>query len=106
MNLPSTILSLLAGYSTPTYVMLCMSDVGDLNSVKGLKIRTAGTAQNEWAASLGAVPVAAPMTDVYTGLERGSIDCTLSDPTSLEKVSSSGRWSSQSPRSSRAPRSE
>jgi TRAP-type C4-dicarboxylate transport system substrate-binding protein len=75
----------LGGYSTPTYVFLCMKNLGDLSSVKGLKIRTAGTAQNEWAASLGAVPVATPMTDVYTGLERGSLDCTLSDPTNLEK---------------------
>ncbi len=74
----------LAGYSTPTYLMLCMRDVSDLNSVKGLKIRTAGTAQNEWVASLGAIPVAVTAADVYSGLERGSIDCTLTDPTSLE----------------------
>jgi TRAP-type C4-dicarboxylate transport system substrate-binding protein len=74
----------LAGYSTPTYLMLCMRDVTDLNAVKGLKIRTAGTAQNEWVASLGAVPVAVTAADVYSGLERGSIDCTLTDPTSLE----------------------
>ncbi len=75
----------LGGYSTPAYVFLCMKPLGDLNSIKGLKVRTAGTAQNEWAASLGAVPVAVPMTDVYSGLERGSLDCTLSDPTNLDK---------------------
>lgn len=75
----------LGGYSTPTYVFLCMKDLGDLKSIKGLKVRTAGTAQNEWAASLGAIPVAAPMPDVYSGLERGSLDCTLSDPTNLDK---------------------
>lgn len=74
----------LGGYSTPIYNFFCMKPISDPASVEGLKIRTAGTAQNEWVASLGAIPVAVPMTDVYTGLERGSLDCTLSDPTNLE----------------------
>jgi TRAP-type transport system periplasmic protein len=74
----------LGGYSTPIYNFFCMKPIAGPESVRGLKIRTAGTAQNEWAAFLGATPVAVPMTDVYTGLERGSLDCTLSDPTNLE----------------------
>ncbi|MCB5410402.1 C4-dicarboxylate TRAP transporter substrate-binding protein [Pseudogemmobacter faecipullorum] len=74
----------LGGYSTPVYNLFCMKELGGPESLKGLKIRTAGTAQNEWIAFLQAVPVAVPMTDVYTGLERGSLDCTLSDPTNLE----------------------
>ncbi|WP_172330319.1 C4-dicarboxylate TRAP transporter substrate-binding protein [Mangrovicoccus sp. HB161399] len=75
----------LGGYSTPIYNFMCMKPVSDPASVEGLKVRTAGTAQNQWIASLGAIPVAVPMTDTYSGLERGSIDCTLSDPTNLEK---------------------
>ncbi|MGV8989410.1 MAG: C4-dicarboxylate TRAP transporter substrate-binding protein [Cypionkella sp.] len=75
----------LGGYSTPIYNFMCMKPVSDPESIKGLKVRTAGTAQNQWIASLGAIPVAVPMTDTYSGLERGSIDCTLSDPTNLEK---------------------
>lgn len=74
----------LGGYSTPIYNLFCMSDIRTPEQIQGRKVRTAGTAQNEWIASLGAVPVAVPMTDVYTGLERRSIDCTLSDPTNLE----------------------
>jgi len=74
----------LGGYSTPIYNFFCMKPISGPDSVKGLKVRTAGTAQNEWAAFLGATPVAVPMTDVYTGLERGSLDCTLSDPTNLQ----------------------
>lgn len=73
----------LGGYSTPTYVFLCMKDVKSIDDVKGKKIRTNGTAQNEWITQLGGIPVAVPMTDVYSGLERGAIDCTLSDPTNL-----------------------
>jgi len=74
----------LGAYSTPTYVFLCMRPVANVGALRGMKVRTAGTAQNEWISSLGAIPVAVPMTDVYSGLERGSIDCTLSDPTNLE----------------------
>ncbi len=74
----------LGAYSTPTYIFLCMRPVADVAALRGMKVRTAGTAQNEWISSLGAIPVAVPMTDVYSGLERGSIDCTLSDPTNLE----------------------
>ncbi|NHF74450.1 C4-dicarboxylate TRAP transporter substrate-binding protein [Paracoccus xiamenensis] len=75
----------LGGYSTPTYVMMCMKDVTDLAGLNGTKVRTAGTAQNEWIGSISGVPVAVPMTDAYSGLERGSIDCMLSDPTNLGK---------------------
>lgn len=74
----------LGAYSTPTYLFACMTDVTSLEQIKGKKIRTAGTAQNEWISSLGAVPVSVPSTDIYSGLERGSIDCSLGDATNLE----------------------
>lgn len=73
----------LGGYSTPTYLLMCMKDVTDLAGLNGTKVRTAGTAQNEWIASVKGIPVAVPMTDAYSGLERGSIDCVMSDPTNL-----------------------
>lgn len=74
----------LGAYSTPVYLFACMSDVVSTSDIRGKKIRTAGTAQNEWIQSLGAVPVSVPSPDIYSGLERGSIDCTLGDPTNLE----------------------
>ncbi|HMM08730.1 MAG TPA: C4-dicarboxylate TRAP transporter substrate-binding protein [Paracoccus solventivorans] len=74
----------LGAYSTPTYMFACMSDVTSTDNIRGKKIRTAGTAQNEWIGSLGAIPVAVVSNDIYSGLERGSIDCTLSDATVLE----------------------
>ncbi|OEY66045.1 C4-dicarboxylate TRAP transporter substrate-binding protein [Marinobacter sp. X15-166B] len=74
----------LGAYSTPVYLAACMSDVVSTNDIRGIKVRTAGTAQNEWISSLGAVPVSVPSTDIYSGLERGSIECTLGDATNLE----------------------
>lgn len=73
------------GYSTPVYNFICMDPIRSLNDARGKKIRTAGGAQTEWVNSLGGVPVSVPIADVYSGLSRGSIDCTLSDPTNLDK---------------------
>lgn len=73
------------GYSTPFYNFICMSEIVTPADVAGKKVRVAGTAQTEWIQSLGGVPVSVPIGDVYSGLERGSIDCTMSDPTNLDK---------------------
>jgi TRAP-type C4-dicarboxylate transport system substrate-binding protein len=62
-----------------------MSEIVTPADVAGKKVRVAGTAQTEWIQSLGGVPVSVPIGDVYSGLERGSIDCTMSDPTNLDK---------------------
>ncbi|TKT78455.1 C4-dicarboxylate ABC transporter substrate-binding protein [Aquamicrobium sp. LC103] len=73
------------GYSTPVYNFVCVKEITTPESAAGLKIRTAGGAQTAWVQALGAVPVSVPIADVYSGLERGSIDCTMSDPTNLDK---------------------
>lgn len=73
------------GYSTPFYHFVCKPEVVNPEDLRGLKVRVAGTTQTEWIQSLGAVPVSVPIADVYSGLERGSIDCTMSDATNLDK---------------------
>lgn len=75
----------IGGYATPVYNFVCMKDVSTPASVAGLKIRTAGTAQTAWVQAIGAIPVSVPIGDVYSGLERGSLDCTMTDPTNLDK---------------------
>ncbi|MEZ2721324.1 C4-dicarboxylate TRAP transporter substrate-binding protein [Paenalcaligenes hominis] len=73
------------GYATPVYNFMCMKPVRSLADAKGMKTRTAGGAQTDWIKHIGGVPVSVPIADVYSGLERGSLDCTLSDPTNLDK---------------------
>ncbi|WP_417434362.1 C4-dicarboxylate TRAP transporter substrate-binding protein [Hoeflea sp.] len=75
----------LGGYSTPVYYFICMDPIRTPDDAKGKKIRTAGGAQTNWVESLGGVPVSVPIGDVYSGLSRGSLDCTMSDPTNLDK---------------------
>jgi TRAP-type transport system periplasmic protein len=73
------------GYATPVYNFICGKAVRKLDDAKGLKIRTAGGAQSDWVKHIGAVPVSVPSPDIYSGIERGSIDCTMSDPSMLDK---------------------
>ncbi len=67
------------GYSTPTYNFMCAKPIRSLDDAKGKKIRTAGGTQTDWVASIGGVPVSVPIGDVYTGLSRGSVDCTMAE---------------------------
>jgi len=73
------------GYSTPVYNFICGKAIRKLDDAKGLKIRTAGGAQSDWVKALGAVPVSVPSPDIYSGIERGSIDCSMTDPSMLDK---------------------
>ena len=63
------------GYCTPGYCLMCTQPVRDMKEVKGKKLRTSGAANSRWAESVGAVPVNVPSSEMYTGLEKGSIDC-------------------------------
>lgn len=71
------------GYSTPIYNFMCSKSIKSLADAKGKKIRTAGGTQTDWAASIGGVPVSVPIGDVYTGLSRGSVDCTMAEVPNL-----------------------
>lgn len=71
------------GFSTPLYHFACVAPVRELADLEGKKVRTAGGSHVEWIKHVGGVPVSVPFTDVYTGLERGSIDCVMLDATNL-----------------------
>ena len=63
------------GYCTPGYCLMCTQPVRNMAEVKGKKLRTSGAANSRWAESVGAVPVNVPSSEMYTGLEKGSLDC-------------------------------
>jgi TRAP-type C4-dicarboxylate transport system substrate-binding protein len=63
------------GYSTPPYNLMCTKKVATLADLKGLKIRMPGVIHADWAKSVGAVPVSVPSTEMFTGLEKGQLDC-------------------------------
>lgn len=71
------------GFATAIYNFVCSSPVYNLEQAAGKKFRTAGAAQVDWVESIGGVAVSVPFSEVYTGLQRGSLDCALVDPTTL-----------------------
>jgi len=66
----------LGGYTTPAYILMCRTPTTSLADLKGKRVRAAGAAISEWLEQAGAVPVNVPSTEMYTGLDRGSLDCT------------------------------
>lgn len=71
------------GFGTAIYNFVCSKPVFTLAQAKGRKFRTAGAAQVDWVERIGGIAVNVPFSDVYTGLQRGSLDCAMVDPTTL-----------------------
>lgn len=65
----------LGAYATPPYILMCAEPVRNLEELKGKRIRTAGSSVSAWVEAAGGVPVNVPSSEMYTGLERGSLDC-------------------------------
>ena len=72
-----------AGYSMTTYYLICRNEVSDPDQLKSKRIRTGSTSQIQWTQFMQAVPVSVPATEIYTGLQRGSVDCALGDASFL-----------------------
>ncbi len=63
------------GFATPQYILMCKEPIKTLADLEGMKIRTPGATQADWARSVGAVPVTVPSTEMFSGLEKGQLDC-------------------------------
>jgi TRAP-type C4-dicarboxylate transport system substrate-binding protein len=72
-----------SGYSLTNYYLICSEPIRNADDLKGKRIRTGSSAQIKWAQSMGAISVSVPATEIYTGLQRGNIDCSLGDATFL-----------------------
>jgi TRAP-type C4-dicarboxylate transport system substrate-binding protein len=62
---------------------MCSSPVRNLEEMKGKRIRTAGSAVSVWVEEAGGIPVNVPSSEMYTGLERGSLDCATNAASDL-----------------------
>lgn len=75
------------GYSTSQYFMMCNTQVETLADVKGKRMRMAGGAWARFAEYVGAVPVSIPSSEMYTGLDTGSLDCAVAAADALDSFS-------------------
>jgi len=74
-------------FSTPIYNFLCNEEVTTLEHAKGKRLRTAGASFTALAESLGSTAVSVPLGDAYSGMQRGSLECIIADPTNLISLS-------------------
>jgi TRAP-type C4-dicarboxylate transport system substrate-binding protein len=65
----------LGAYNTPPYVLFCREPVRNLEELRGKRIRTAGSTVSAWVEQAGGIPVNVPSSEMYSGLDRGSLDC-------------------------------
>lgn len=65
----------LGAYNTPPYILFCREPVRNLAELQGKRIRTAGSSVSAWVEQAGGIPVNVPSSEMYTGLDRGSLDC-------------------------------
>lgn len=70
-------------YVTPSYLFMCNTEVVNLDQADGKRFRTAGSAYTAFSGALNGTAVSVPIGDVYSGMQRGSIDCVMADPTNL-----------------------
>jgi len=73
----------LGAYTTPPYVLMCSSPVRSLDEIKGKRIRTAGSTVSVWVEQVGGIPVNVASSEMYTGLERGTLDCATNAASDL-----------------------
>lgn len=70
----------LATQALGLYNFICSSEVATAADLAGKKIRTGSGAHVGWITALDAVPVSVPASEIYTGLQRGSLDCAIGSP--------------------------
>lgn len=75
------------GYSTSEYFMQCNTPIRTLEDIKGKRLRMAGGAWSRFAEHVGAVPVSIPSSEMYTGLDAGSLDCAVAAADALDSFS-------------------
>lgn len=72
------------GYSSVPYYLLCAQPRATLADLHGAKLRMPGGGWDRFATFIGATPVNVPGSEMYTGLERGGLDCATNGIDSLE----------------------
>ncbi|MFM1990944.1 MAG: hypothetical protein RJA99_3901 [Pseudomonadota bacterium] len=68
---------ILATYPFSGQMLFCRRPIVALGDLKGLKVRTAGPSSADLVKAVGAQPVSIAFGEVYTALERGTVDCAI-----------------------------
>lgn len=70
-------IKLVATYPFSGQMLFCRKPISTLADLKGLKVRTNGPSSADLVKALGGQPVSLAFGEVYTALERGTVDCGI-----------------------------
>ncbi|MEY2621583.1 MAG: hypothetical protein RIT26_1403 [Pseudomonadota bacterium] len=70
-------IKLVATYPFSGQMLFCRKPIANLSDIKGLKVRTNGPSAADLVKALGGQPVSLAFGEVYTALERGTVDCGI-----------------------------
>jgi TRAP-type C4-dicarboxylate transport system substrate-binding protein len=70
-------IKLVATYPFSGQMLFCRKPIAQLTDIKNLKVRTFGPSSTELVKALGGQPVSMAFGEVYTALERGTVDCAI-----------------------------
>lgn len=71
------VVPLLSYSQAQQYDMLCTKPIDSLEDARGLRVRTSGQLYVREAEAIGMVAVPLPVSEMYEGLQRGIVDCTI-----------------------------
>ena len=77
------------GYATIPYRLFCTEAIVSLDDIAGKRMRMTGSVHSDWAKSVGAIPVNVPSSEMYSGLEKGQLDCASN---TIEQLKTSSLW--------------
>lgn len=81
-------IKLVATFPFTAQMFYCRKPINTLADLKGLRIRTNGPSTSDLLKGIGAQPVSIAFGEVYTALERGTLDCSVSGAS----AGSSANW--------------
>ncbi len=67
----------LGSYGWASQVLYSRKPIRDVKDLRGIKTRVFGAAQSEFMRALGAEPVSIAVAEVYSALERGTVDAAI-----------------------------
>ena len=70
-------IKIVATYPFSGQMLFCRKPIASLADLKGLKVRTNGPSAADLVKALGGQPVSIAFGEVYTALERGTVDCGI-----------------------------
>jgi TRAP-type C4-dicarboxylate transport system substrate-binding protein len=70
-------IKLVATYPFSGQMLFCRKPIASLADLKGMKVRINGPSAGDLVKSLGGQPVSLAFGEVYTALERGTVDCGI-----------------------------